>query len=152
MTRRSLARKEDRPSGGNACGDCHACCTWLGVEALGKEPGKVCGLLNDRGGCTFYEHRPDECKSFECLWLDGTIRPIEARPDRVGWFAYWDGDILVMQKTLDSCDEAFFAQLVQGAREAGIYVHTIDVKGTVEIFEPIATAPSPAAEVPDDAE
>ena len=63
------------------CGECTACCTALGIVALGKEAG--CDCPHASAGCGIYAERPDECRSYSCEWKKGKYRD-EDRPDRVG--------------------------------------------------------------------
>ena len=44
------------------CGECAACCTVLGVEALKKHPGRTCKHLDGRipdKRCSIYDKRPE---------------------------------------------------------------------------------------------
>ena len=55
---------------GRSCGECSMCCKVLGIEALNKPIGTWCPhCAPGRGGCTVYETRPAECRSYECQWL-----------------------------------------------------------------------------------
>jgi len=58
------------------------CCTWVGVQSLGKLPGERCKHLGPNG-CTIYDTRPDECRIFNCAWLLG-VGDQSVRPDRLG--------------------------------------------------------------------
>ena len=46
------------------CGECAACCVWLGIESLKKWPGQTCkhldGSILDKR-CTVYDQRPACC-------------------------------------------------------------------------------------------
>lgn len=69
-----------------SCGPCTACCTVIGVrEGLGapKPPGVPCTHLAACGGCSIYKSRPEECRTYACLWLQG-MGSIEDRPDLLG--------------------------------------------------------------------
>lgn len=65
-----------------SCGDCSACCVVMGVEELKKDKYKRCTHLCAKG-CGIYETRPQTCKAFECLWLQGMLTS-EHRPDKLG--------------------------------------------------------------------
>lgn len=54
----------------------------LRVPELQKAAGTRCEHVCS-GGCGVYESRPNSCKRFECLWLQGEL-PDGARPDRLG--------------------------------------------------------------------
>lgn len=56
-----------------SCGDCTLCCKLLGVRALNKQPFEYCSHCNIGSGCKVYQCRPDECKDFNCLWLQGKV-------------------------------------------------------------------------------
>jgi hypothetical protein len=74
----------DGPAPGLECGACGACCVLPAVVSLGKPMHRACDHLR-QGGCAIYPARPDECRRFHCLWLQGVIGPDPAlRPDRLG--------------------------------------------------------------------
>ncbi len=62
------------------CGDCQECCTQVGVESLDKPAGIRCSHQCSIG-CNIYENRPDQCRAFECLWIQGAIddKPIDSK-------------------------------------------------------------------------
>jgi hypothetical protein len=69
---------------GRVCGDCRLCCKTLEVPELGKAPGKWCAhAYNEPGGaqCSIYDKRPESCRAFRCMWLDGFFEDRD-RPDR----------------------------------------------------------------------
>ena len=66
---------------GRTCGSCTACCKVLGVEELGKLEGQQCPHVC-AGGCSIYKKRPESCREFECLWLQGLFEERD-RPDRL---------------------------------------------------------------------
>lgn len=66
------------------CGACNACCTHLSVPTLGKSAGQECPHLKPGVcGCTIHDSRPNECRNFSCVWLDGGFSP-DDRPDKIG--------------------------------------------------------------------
>jgi len=95
--KRHLAEKANR-----ACGDCTACCTAIGVEELGKPYACPCHHLCGKG-CGIYKDRPESCKAFGCLWLDGWAGPA-MRPDK-------SGIILFFQKKTDGIPELAIFEL-----------------------------------------
>jgi hypothetical protein len=55
---------------GRGCGDCSLCCKLIRVDALAKPPGTWCmHCAPGNGGCTIYDSRPTECRSFYCAWM-----------------------------------------------------------------------------------
>ncbi len=67
------------------CGDCHVCCTMLGVAALAKRAGQPCPHETARG-CAIHADRPRVCRDWYCLWIRDRRRLLsdQDRPDRVG--------------------------------------------------------------------
>ncbi len=55
-----------------SCGTCSLCCKLIGIAALNKPMGQWCPHCLKRGGCSIYETRPAECRTFNCSWL---VRP-----------------------------------------------------------------------------
>lgn len=74
----------------DSCGSCSLCCDLVAVTALAKPECQLCRHAEPGrpgGACTIYEARPEECRTFRCVWLisqedeDKTPLPIELRPD-----------------------------------------------------------------------
>jgi hypothetical protein len=57
-------------------------------QPLRKPAGVWCQMCHVGVGCTVYEERPQVCRDFQCLYLQGMLRgedlPPELRPDRCG--------------------------------------------------------------------
>ncbi len=67
---------------GRSCGTCTLCCKVLAVADLGKAPGTWCAHCRRDKGCTIYDTRPGECRTFFCHWmLEKGLGP-EWKPDR----------------------------------------------------------------------
>lgn len=64
------------------CGPCTACCTAMGVPELSKAPGTTCSSVCATG-CGVYKTRPQSCRDFQCVWLQGALED-EHRPDKTG--------------------------------------------------------------------
>lgn len=64
------------------CGDCGVCCVLMSVPELEKDQGTRCKNLC-ASGCSVYSTRPQSCRDFECLWLQGAL-PEWAKPDNIG--------------------------------------------------------------------
>ena len=65
-----------------SCGPCAACCSIFAVEVLSK-PEYVRCSHRDSAGCTVYAERPEACRAYACLWLEGEFE-VGQRPDLVG--------------------------------------------------------------------
>jgi len=64
------------------CGTCTLCCKVLGIAALQKPAGSWCPHCRPGQGCGIYEGRPEECRTFGCLWLADPQFPDEHKPER----------------------------------------------------------------------
>lgn len=80
----SASRTQDAP---RDCDGCNVCCTAMRVSALDKPAGVGCEHQTDHG-CGNYQHRPEVCRSWFCLWVrdDKAIFTDDHRPDRLGLF------------------------------------------------------------------
>lgn len=72
---------------GRKCGSCRLCCKLLAVGrdddppgTFKKEPFLWCDHACDKG-CAIYNRRPEACKQFTCVWLEGAFEDRD-RPDR----------------------------------------------------------------------
>lgn len=77
-----------------SCGECRACCSALGIHELNKAPAIACEYLVQigqrekvGGNCGIYATRPESCRTFECMWLQGHFMGAD-RPDRTG-VVFW---------------------------------------------------------------
>lgn len=84
---------------GRDCGGCTLCCKVLGIAALDKPKGRWCPHCAPGKGCGAYEARPDECRTFNCLWLQRENLGPEWRPDRAKFVMCptTDGSTLLIQ-------------------------------------------------------
>ena len=69
------------PAEPRLCGGCTACCKTHEIRALAKPPDQWCPHCLPGRGCAIYDDRPEECRTFGCLWLAG-YGPDRIRPDR----------------------------------------------------------------------
>lgn len=89
MARRELPRHQVRPDlfpaapPQRACGECTACCTVYYIDGLWPESPRWEACPHARGGCGIYPRRPESCRVFRCMWLDGWGEEAD-RPDRLG--------------------------------------------------------------------
>lgn len=71
------------------CGDCAMCCKVMAVAAVDKPPGTWCRHCTTRNGCDIYEDRPEQCRTWTCMWQLGLL-PEELSPRKtklVFWIA-----------------------------------------------------------------
>jgi hypothetical protein len=54
----------------------------MGIHALNKPTNKWCEFCEVGLGCKIYSTRPDECRTFDCLWLRDATFPDELRPQK----------------------------------------------------------------------
>jgi hypothetical protein len=54
---------------GRECGTCTLCCKVYDVPSLRKPAGKWCNHCTPGKGCGIHETRPDDCRSFFCLFM-----------------------------------------------------------------------------------
>jgi hypothetical protein len=73
---------EAQESPSRRCGSCTLCCKVLGVAVLDKPAGVWCRHCRPSQGCAIYEGRPQECRTFGCLWLANPSFPDELKPER----------------------------------------------------------------------
>ena len=62
------------------CGDCKECCTAMNHTHSAR--GVAC-QYECSTGCSIYQSRPDDCRGFACVWLEGQL-PRKDRPDLSG--------------------------------------------------------------------
>lgn len=61
------------------CGTCSECCQgWLKGEIhdYNMSPHNPCHFVDENrcgGCCTIYEHRPEMCSSYKCVWLNNLV-------------------------------------------------------------------------------
>lgn len=65
-----------------ACGTCTLCCKVLAITALDKPMGRWCPNCAVGRGCAIYDARPEECRTFHCLWLVRDSLGPEWKPER----------------------------------------------------------------------
>jgi hypothetical protein len=70
------------PAQGRACGGCTLCCKVIGVAALNKPAGAWCPHCKIGQACSIHATRPEECRSFFCMWLADLRLGEEWKPDK----------------------------------------------------------------------
>ncbi|MBB4006379.1 hypothetical protein [Allorhizobium taibaishanense] len=71
------------------CGTCTLCCRLPDIEELDKPANQPCRHCNQTG-CRIYEARPQLCRDFLCLWMEGHIGP-EWHPQDSHMMVYGQG-------------------------------------------------------------
>jgi hypothetical protein len=100
------------------------CCKVLGILELAKPPGKWCSHCDIGKGCKIYDTRPQECRTFHCLWLADSRMPEHWKPDRskIVITTGWNGNSLELR-----CDpghagawrkEPYYSEIMQLAMKA----------------------------------
>lgn len=72
----------EQPTPGRSCGSCTLCCKVLAVPEIAKPAGHWCPQARKGTGCSIYDTRPEMCREFRCLWLQGHLSA-EHKPDRI---------------------------------------------------------------------
>lgn len=70
-----------------SCGGCSVCCEVLEIPALKKPKKTLCVNVCSGGGCSIYQDRPSDCRTFQCIWSEGYTGDGQ-RPDKSGIMAY----------------------------------------------------------------
>jgi hypothetical protein len=52
-----------------SCGSCSLCCKVMGVPEVKQRHDWCPHARPGAGGCAIYQHRPERCREFHCLWL-----------------------------------------------------------------------------------
>ena len=85
-----------QPAPGKTCGSCTLCCKVVGVAELKKPADVWCGHCNKAKGCKIYDTRPQECRTFYCLFLLGADFPELWRPSKSKLVLYGQGNDVVV--------------------------------------------------------
>ena len=99
------------------CGTCSECCQgWLTGEIYEYQmspnnPCHFCDQNSSTGGCQIYEHRPEMCSSYKCVWL---AQPV-AFPE---WMKPEKSKVLISHRILEVEDSKEEIQYWQ-VRECG---------------------------------
>ena len=57
------------------------CCKVYRIDELQKPAGKWCTHCAVGRGCKIYDARPQQCRAFECLWLQDAQMPPDWKPE-----------------------------------------------------------------------
>jgi hypothetical protein len=69
------------PADQRTCGTCTMCCKVYRIADLNKQEGKWCTHCAIGSGCRIYDERPEQCRSFNCLWLQDATMAAEWKPE-----------------------------------------------------------------------
>lgn len=64
-----------------ACGTCSMCCKVYTIPSLNKPEGRWCPHCAIGSGCLNYANRPEQCRSFVCLWLQDATMSADWKPE-----------------------------------------------------------------------
>jgi hypothetical protein len=78
----SALQYSDHAALARSCGDCSLCCKVMAIATIAKPPGSWCWHCKPPRGCTIYANRPQECETFNCLWLINPKLGEEWKPNR----------------------------------------------------------------------
>ena len=69
-----------QPIEDRTCGSCMMCCKLPRIPSLNKPAGIWCGVARSGQGCTKYNERPNECRTFFCQWMLDASLGLEWKP------------------------------------------------------------------------
>lgn len=78
-----------------ACGSCTLCCKVMKVNELDKPVGQWCKHCVTTNGCQIYPDRPQSCRDFQCLWLQGHL-PEDWKPNKIKTVLWMEQDEVLM--------------------------------------------------------
>ena len=95
------------------CGDCGLCCKLVGIGELCKPVHQWCPHWSKNKQCDIYESRPEECRTFACLWLAGELpERLSPRKTRVVAMRHEDGRTMLFADRGISDPMPMFAEAV----------------------------------------
>ena len=55
------------------CGECDLCCRYLTHDVYGQRisPSNPCRFI--KNGCSIYPNRPHQCRTYQCMWIQGVL-------------------------------------------------------------------------------
>jgi hypothetical protein len=114
------------------------CCTLMGVPALKKAPRQAC--VHCENGCTIYETRPQECRSFLCNYLIDATVDDSWKPNRCNFIMVQHPDKNCVRVHVDTKHpdawrkEPFYSALIRLARKGAAFGGKVYVRvGDTEI-------------------
>jgi hypothetical protein len=119
----------------NKCGECTLCCTLFPVKWLNKPPLTDCKHCILKKGCGIQDTKDDECRDFDCMYVQVGNIPIDLRPDKCGIiFEKWSDKIIY--GTLDPNNEPsdMAKGQIQNFVQQGFSVVLASIKETTNKF------------------
>jgi hypothetical protein len=118
------------------CGACSLCCKLVAFFEINKPMGQWCPHCTKSNGCSIYDTRPNECRSFNCGWLINPEFGDEWQPIRskIVIRHVRDGDMSILVFHVDAGspltwrEEPYYSQLKRLARSG------LEHNGWVNIF------------------
>jgi uncharacterized protein len=105
----------------------------MGVKAFEKPSGVACSHCIIGAGCSAYEIRPSECRSFDCAYLRGAPLGDEWRPADCGMVVAFDTNAIMIRVDAASSalwrQEPFYSQIKSWAAQI------VPNQGRVLVFE-----------------
>ena len=90
-----MDQQPDTPAG-RTCGTCTLCCKILAVPEIDKSADRWCKHVVQGKGCGIHAERPNQCRTFDCLWLLEPALGPEWKPERAKFvFSKFDDQRLV---------------------------------------------------------
>ena len=97
------------------CAEYTLCCEILEIPTLKKPKKTLCPNVCSKG-CSIYDTRPTECRTFQCLWSEGFTGNGQ-RPDKSGIMAYYvDTQFGRTMLILEAKEKAFIRRSSQKER------------------------------------
>lgn len=94
----------------NVCGGCTLCCKVLDIEWMSSPRGEYCRHCEPEKGCQIHAERPEECRTFDCAWLQSDADE-DLRPDKIGCvFERIDDDLMLGTVDEGELSKVFLAQ------------------------------------------
>jgi uncharacterized cysteine cluster protein YcgN (CxxCxxCC family) len=123
----------------NKCGDCGICCKVCHIDELKKPAGVLCWLYKEDTGCNDYENRPQDCKTYQCVYITQETIDIKYRPDKLGVIfeqpfgkQYWVG-VELEENALQKED---CKRLVRAMNNDGARILLKDLNGKIQYSIP----------------
>ncbi|SNS39840.1 hypothetical protein SAMN05216374_1137 [Tardiphaga sp. OK246] len=77
----SLVTSGSSAAATRTCGTCTMCCKVYRIDDLAKPAGKWCKHCAIAQGCKIYDSRPQQCRAFDCVWIQDDEMPESWKPE-----------------------------------------------------------------------